>query len=150
MTNSVRTHPARCGMAALAIVLACTACRDFAAAPVAPDLPAGAEALEAPADYAAWWAATERCAGLSGDLSRISWFAIPGRTSFMYQDGQYDGYWWKGVHWILLAGDKVQNGLIVRHEMLHDLLGRGDHPAEWFQQRCAGVVECNEVCRDDE
>ena len=132
------------------MVLSCAACRDFTAVTVAPDLPRGAEPLEPPPpDYAAWWAATEQCAGRTADISRVTWFAMPGRTSFTYQDGQYDGYWWNGVHWILLAGDKVQNGMIVRHEMLHDLLGRGDHPAKWFQERCAGVVECNEVCRAD-
>jgi hypothetical protein len=43
----------------------------------------------------------------------------------------------------------VDNAAIVRHEMLHDLLGRGDHPAEYFQRRCAAVVACNEACRAD-
>jgi hypothetical protein len=33
--------------------------------------------------------------------------------------------------------------------MLHELLGRGDHPAKYFQQRCAGVVVCNYACRAD-
>jgi hypothetical protein len=100
--------------------------------------------------YADWWRATEACAGIDADMSRVTWFVVPGRTSFMYGTGQYDGYWWNGVHWILLAGDKVDNAAIVRHEMLHDLLGRGDHPAEYFQRRCATVVACNEACRADE
>ena len=41
-------------------------------------------------------------------------------------DGKYDGYWWNGVHWILLAGEKASDAMIVRHEMLHELLGRGE------------------------
>ena len=83
-------------------------------------------------------------------MSRVTWFVVPGHSSFIYGTVQYDGYWWNGVHWIILAGDKVENGMIVRHEMLHELLGRGDHPAEYFQQRCGGVVVCNEACRADE
>jgi len=126
------------------------ACRDFPLAPVEPELPATSEALTPPATYADWWSATEECSGLRGDLSRITWFVVPGRTSFTYGNGQYDGYWWNGVHWILLAGEKVENPMVVRHEMLHELLGRGDHPAEYFQRRCAAVVICNEACREDE
>jgi hypothetical protein len=146
------TPGTRPSIALIAIVLACAGCRDLADAPAAtpPELPLGAAALDIPADYAAWWSATEQCAGRVADLSRIRWFSVPGHTSFVYGDGQYDGYWWNGVHWILLAGDKVQDGMIVRHEMLHDLLGRGDHPPAYFQERCAGVVACNEVCRADD
>jgi hypothetical protein len=125
-------------------------CRDTPLAPTPPDLPAGAQALTPLPDYAEWWQATENCSGLHGNLSRITWFVMPGRTSFLYGDNQYDGYWWNGVHWILLAGDKVTNPFIVRHEMLHELLGRGDHPAKYFQQECAGVVACTETCRLDE
>ena len=138
------------GSLALATLFAVVgSCRELPAAPVVPDLPPGTEALAPLPSYAEWWRATEDCAGTSGDLSRVTWFVVPGRTSFMYGNGQYDGYWWNGVHWILLAGDKVNNALIVRHEMLHELLGRGDHPAEYFQQRCATVVACNEACRED-
>jgi hypothetical protein len=43
----------------------------------------------------------------------------------------------------------VEQGALVRHEMLHDLLGRGDHPAEFFQRRCGAVVYCNAECRAD-
>ena len=126
------------------------ACRELPLGPpIPPELPAAAEALTPPAVYADWWRSTENCAGLQGDLSRVSWFVVPGRTSFTYGTGQYDGYWWNGVHWILLAGEKVDNPLVVRHEMLHELLGRGDHPAEYFQRRCAAVVICNEECRED-
>ena len=138
-------------IAATAFTLA--ACSDMATAlrrAAPPPLPDGAQALTPPTSYAQWWRDTEQCAGRTGEMSRIHWFSIPDRTSFMYLDGQYDGYWWNDVHWIILAGDKVQDAMIVRHEMLHDLLGRGDHPAAYFQERCAGVVACNDVCRADE
>jgi hypothetical protein len=31
---------------------------------------------------------------------------------------------------------------------MHDLLGRGDHPAEYFQRRCGTIVACNGPCRE--
>ena len=135
----------------VALLATLAACRDvsLAAAPTPPALPDGAQELTPLATYAQWWQDTEDCAGLRGDLSRVTWFVVPNRTSFRYQDASYDGYWWNGVHWILLAGDKVNDAAIVRHEMLHELLGRGDHPALYFQQRCAAVVACNEACRED-
>jgi len=145
---SIRTLITRSSAAVAATLAMAGSCRDLPLAPT-PDLPAGAEALTPLAAYADWWKATEECAGTLGSMSRVSWFVVPNRTSFAYGDGQYDGYWWNGVHWILLAGDKVENGMIVRHEMLHELLGRGDHPAEYFQRRCGSVVVCNETCRAD-
>jgi hypothetical protein len=132
-------------------VAALGACRDFPFAPPAvPELPDGAEALMPLATYADWWQATESCSGLHGDMSRITWFDVPNRTSFLYRDARYDGYWWNTVHWIVLAGEKVSNGMIVRHEMLHELLARGDHPAEYFQGKCGAIVACTEVCRTGE
>jgi hypothetical protein len=141
-SHSVRTF---------AVLVLAGACRDVAvSAPVAPELPPTAQALTPPDSYADWWQNTQQCAGRQGDLSRISWFMVPDHASFLYENAKYDGYWWNGVHWILLAGEKVNDPLIVRHEMLHELLGRGDHPADYFQRRCAGLVACNEVCQADE
>ena len=103
----------------------------------------------APLDsYATWWRATEDCSGLAGDLARIRWFVVPETDSFVYRGDLYDGYWWDQVHWITLASARVADGAIVRHEMLHDLLGRGDHPAEYFQRRCGTIVACNGPCRE--
>jgi len=144
---TLRTFAIRSSIALVAIAV--FACRDTPLAPVTPELPPGAESLTPLASYADWWHATEECAGLRGNMSRITWFVVPGHTSFVYRDGQYDGYWWDQVHWILLAGEKVNDAMIVRHEMLHELLGRGDHPAQYFQQRCAALVICNENCRAD-
>jgi hypothetical protein len=128
------------------------ACRDLplAPAPSVPELPAGAEALTPLATYSDWWRSVEDCAGRRGDMGRVSWFVVPDRTAFSYRDARYNGYWWDGVHWILLAGEQVSNGSIVRHEMLHELLGRGDHPPEYFQGRCASLVACEELCRTGE
>jgi hypothetical protein len=134
---------------ALVLATAIGACRDLPLEPSAapPELPPGSEALTPLATYADWWRATEECAGRPGDMTRVSWFVVPNRASFLYGDAKYDGYWWDRVHWILLAGEKVSNGMLVRHEMLHEILGRGDHPPAYFQGRCATVVICEGICR---
>ena len=133
-------------LAALAVVVLAGGCREgLIVAP--PDLPQTAEAFTAPDEYSSWWQATETCAGLTGNMSRVHWFVVPSTQSFYYRGTLYDGYWWDDYHWITLASAKVDDGGIVRHEMLHDLLGRGDHPPEFFQSRCGTVVTCNAVCR---
>ena len=124
-----------------------TGCHDFIVLP--PELPPTAQPLTPLSSYTSWWRATEDCSGTAGELTRVRWFVVPESESFVYRGSRYDGYWWNEVHWITLASAKVEQGALVRHEMLHDLLGRGDHPAEFFQRRCGAVVYCNAECRAD-
>jgi hypothetical protein len=129
---------------ALATLLLALACRD-ALAP--PELPAGSESLAAPPAYRRWWADVERCSGLVAAFERVEWFVVPGAQWFNYRGGRYDGLWWSHYHWIALAEARVNDSLVVRHEMLHDLLGRADHPPAYFRQACAAVVSCGVGCR---
>jgi len=130
------------------IVLASSCTITDATSPAPPPLPPGTESLRAPSEYRSWWSDTEECSGLRGDLSRIAWFKVPNTDEFEYRGKSFNGYWWS-VHWVVLASPFVDDPGVVRHEMLHDLLNRGDHPAEYFQQKCAGIVVCNEDCRAD-
>lgn len=116
---------------------------------VPPELPPASQPLTPLATYEGWWRDVERCAGVTGNLDRVQWFVVRDADSFTYRGVRYDGYWWNMIHWIALADAKVDNAAVVRHEMLHDLLGRGDHPAVFFQNRCRDVVICNEDCRKD-
>ncbi len=118
-------------------------------APLAP-LPPGAQAFNPPAIYRRWWQLTEACSGLSGDLSAIRWYVVPGATSVPMGDGrQVDGFWEPGTNRIVLAGDDQMSGALVRHEMLHALSAEGDHPRTQFVQRCGGVVVCDRRCIAD-
>lgn len=105
--------------------------------PAAP-LPDRAVALTAPPEYRAWWAQTEACSESQGRLERIQWFVVPGVSGFMTAAGERVGSWsWDGgVTRIVIAGDYVGHELVVRHEMLHALLYRGDHPPQYFSERC--------------
>ena len=90
--------------------------------------PAGAVEFAPAAAYRAWWTEIESCAGISGDFAAVDWYEVPGST---YSCPAYDGRcagWWQPPHTIYLAATGVNDRLLVEHEMLHDLLQRGDHP----------------------
>ncbi len=95
---------------------------------------AGSAPIEAPAVYREWWGKTESCSGLSGDFDRIEWLVVPG-YSFECSSGQCAGHWRRG-HQIYIAEEWVMNEMVVRHEMLHDLLNGGGHPDPPFGEGC--------------
>lgn len=80
--------------------------------------------FEPPEVYAEWWSETESCSGNAGDLSRISWYTATGITS----DGALASGLWRPPHEIVLLLGREDDELVVRHEMLHDLLaGDSEH-----------------------
>lgn len=104
----------------------------------AEPLPSGAMLLIAPPEYEAWWTSTEACAGHSSDFQRIEWYVVPDVRTFPTAAGEKVGLWSHSTDGmrIILAGDFADNELVVRHEMLHALLDREGHPAEYFKDRC--------------
>ena len=101
-------------------------------------LPLGAVPMPAPAVFQQWYQRTQECSGLHGSFSALQWFVIPGVSSFRTHDGPAVGMWKKGrgSGAIVLAGNFVDRELVVRHEMLHSLIGRSGHPTELFIERC--------------
>ena len=70
----------------------------------------------------------ERCAGLGGGFDRVEWYQVPGSSySCPAYEGQCDG-WWRAPHTIYMAQTRLYDRQVAEHEMLHDLLQRGDHP----------------------
>src|SRR5688500_18177656 len=96
--------------------------------------PAGSQPWEPPAIYREWWAATEACSGLSGDFDRVEWMVVPGE-SFDCASGQCVGHW-DTDHKIWLADEWKEHEMVVRHEMLHDLMRRSGHPNPPFGNGC--------------
>ena len=90
--------------------------------------------MTAPALYREWWAATEACSGLTGDFDRVRWLVVEG-AGFPCSSGTCAGHW-EPNHSIYLAGDYTSNEMVVRHEMLHDLLNRSGHPDPPFGNGC--------------
>jgi hypothetical protein len=96
--------------------------------------PEGDVPMEPPPVYREWWAKTESCSGRKGNFDRVRWSVIEGR-SFPCSSGECAGHW-RTDHHIFLAGDWVMDEMVVRHEMLHDLLGRPGHPDPPFGDGC--------------
>ena len=101
-------------------------------------LPAGAVAMHPPPEFETWWERTEQCSGLVGDYSRISWYVVPNVDTFQSEVGEVVGLWTrsKSGSEITIAGLYANSELVVRHEMLHDLLGRQGHPTYYFVEKC--------------
>lgn len=107
------------------------------------EFPAGAEPMDPPASYRDWWAMVESCAGRTGNFDAIHWYSI----QLMWIDGQLAaGIWFQSGNRIVMASPWLLDGGAVRHEMLHALLQRGDHPREYFVTRCGGMVSCGSQC----
>ena len=102
------------------------------------DIPAGALPLEAPAHFGEWWARTEQCSGLTGSMDVIRWYVVPDVSSFETDIGEKVGLWIKTPSdaVIVLAEAYADHELVVRHEMLHQLLQRSGHPEEYFVEKC--------------
>lgn len=127
-------------------------CRD-ATGPL--PLPAGATPYVAPAVYARWWAQTAACSGLRGDLSAYRWYAVPGEVLTLPGGRRAAAYSQVSDRRIIVAERFREDGSVVRHEMLHALLGTTEgeghaaHPPIYFQGRCEGWVACPAVgCLD--
>lgn len=126
-------------MACLPLLAACDAL-------TAPRLPAGAERMEPLPMYAEWWRMTEECSALGGDFSEVLWYSVPGARSISSGDERdKQGIWFPDGR-IVLAGESVRSGPLVRHEMLHAIRKHGGHPRADFAGRCGGIVACDDAC----
>jgi len=123
-----------------------SACQS-ATAPAA-QLPIGAVRFEASAAYKGWWAVVQNCSGLTGDFNAVQWYQVPATTTFAVAgSGPANGAWYSNGNIVVLAGDSAQSGQVVRHEMLHSLIGPvSGHPAQYFYTKCGGIVACATNC----
>lgn len=87
--------------------------------------------------YQQWWTKTEQCAGIRGDMSRVTFYAVDTPTGSISLGTKVAHGWWvrKGNR-IYLPANALGEEWLVRHEMLHALLQRGSHPPEMFVDAC--------------
>ncbi len=114
-----------------------SACSSISA-PTEISLPNGAVEIAAPALYREWHQKTQACSGLTEDFATVKFYVVPGVETFSTGDGQKVGQWIQdgGSNRIIVAGKYQNHEMVVSHELLHSLLGRDGHPAEYFNQRC--------------
>ena len=129
MSSSLRarvfgTRKTRRLTARFTLLLLLIACSD----PVSPLKPHGAVRFTPPTDYTRYWQQMQDCSHLSGDMSRIAWFDVPGASFNCPTYGSCDGLWVR-PHTIYIADQRRNDSLVVEHEMLHDLLQSGFHRA---------------------
>ena len=125
----------------IALISTLVACTDL----FAPAFPSEAIAFVPPLQYRTWWRMTESCAGISRNFDAVRWFRVP--QSALPEN--IAARWYIDGNRIVLSSDVVRDGGMVRHEMLHVLLGRFNirgHPHEYFVSRCGAVVACNPGC----
>lgn len=138
--GTLTTRPGRTrGIAAagLLLLLGISSC----VFPVDPPLPPQAIAMEPLAQYRFWWDVTAQCAGTSRSFDEVRWYVVPGVSTFHAGDDDAVGAYYGVGHKIVLAEWATTVPGVVRHEMLHAILRRrGEHPAEYFRVRCAGLV----------
>ena len=84
-------------------------------------------------------------------MSNVNWYVVPGVDLFALNGQLVSGYSAASANRIVLAGNVVDDGPSVRHEMLHQLLGAGitGHPRSEFLGKCGGTVYCSSKCISD-
>lgn len=134
------------GLLVSAVLIGIAGCSNI----VDPPLDARVVRLPVPAVYPRWWAMVETCSGKSSSLPAVSWFHSPGSSTVDRDGTAVAGYWAPNSNSIVLAGESVMDGSIVRHEMLHAILRKSSgHSRKDFLERCLGVVSCGPDCRRD-
>jgi hypothetical protein len=133
-----RRYPERyaANFIAVAVLLLAGACSS-----ATDPLPAGAVPLVPREIYELWWHEVEQCSGKTADFTAIAWYYVPGAGGFTVgSNPDIVAVWQSQHHSISLAEYVRDNADVVRHEELHAILNRSDHPAEYFVQKCGSLV----------
>jgi hypothetical protein len=87
--------------------------------------------------YRDWWAKTEACSGLHGDMSKVTFYAVDAPAGAIALRKEVAHAWWvRSGNRIYLPANALGEEWLVRHEMLHALMQRGSHPNEMFVKAC--------------
>jgi hypothetical protein len=85
------------------------------------------------------WMQAQACTGKTGDFDRLLFRVVPGNTWKCDDGGGCLGHFDK-PHTITLAHDWITTEWLVRHEMIHDLVG--PHPADTAKNRAIWGTAC--------
>ena len=137
--HRVRGSAARC-LLALTVAFTSAGCGDHPAAPSA--LPESAVPFTPEPVYRTWWDQVEACSGTAGPFEDVRWYVVPGDRPFVVPalGRTVLGYWDPGTNSIVVLQWVPSAAALVRHEILHALLRRSDHPPEFFEERCGEVI----------
>src|SRR5262245_26050079 len=104
------------GCALIGMLVAGCAMPKAGAAPVAPVERAwSVPTLEL---YQEWWAKTEKCSGLTGDMSQVTFYAVDSPTGSISLGSEVAHGWWiRRGNRIYLPANALGEEWLVRHEM---------------------------------
>jgi len=88
---------------------------------------------EVPAAYRSWFWEVASCMSLSpapGRFARIDWYASG--SIFHRTSGEQALGLWTEPHKIVIRTDYTLDERVVKHELVHDLLGTGTHRSHLF------------------
>lgn len=107
-------------IAALALAASC-------ARVVTDPLPATAERFDPPPAWQVYLDSMRTCSGLTrtASIDELTWYRAPDGAL-----GEQIAARWDFPHRVILTAfyADTQNGDVIMHELLHDLLGSGEHP----------------------
>lgn len=133
----VRLH----AVVASALLASSVACSDA----IGPTpLPAHAQQFTPEPVFREWWQQMEDCSGMQASFDAVRWYVVPGEEAFYVQGVDYPvvGYWDKYDNKIvLLQYLPNERAPVIRHESLHAILHRTDHPALYFVEKCGGAID---------
>jgi hypothetical protein len=102
-----------------------------------------------PAIYQIWWDELERCSGENGNMGAVTFLRAEGVSVWNVGGVQVNGLYQHVLNQIVVADDRVLDGRLVRHEMLHALTGGNGHTYDQFVRRCGDYVTCPSSCIAD-
>lgn len=113
-------------MKRLALALLLGACRTPA------DITQDFAPFDPPAVYQAWWYDMQWCSGARADFSRVRWWLVEPDAGpyFTWNGTRVTGLWYDSGD-IFISRPLAYDRVAVSHEMVHQLLGTPDHPAQF-------------------
>ena len=133
-------HVAQFARVGLAALFALTAC----GGPVEPiPLPNGARTFVPEAVFRDWWHEMELCSGRTARYDDVTWFVVPGEDPFRVPNhaAPVAGYWDPAANRIVvLQYLPNRRAPTIRHEALHAILRRVNHPVAYFETKCGPVI----------
>lgn len=101
--------------------------------------PTGRQPFDPPASYRVMWDSVSACTGVPHyNFERLHFYVVPGVWNFPTPHEQHAAGYTQGQD-ITIAEYYLYNPIVVKHEMIHALIGRGDHPYIPFVMPCAAM-----------
>ena len=97
--------------------------------------------MVAPAIYRSWFLEVAECMAREDDATEQRYAMIEWYTAdeiYHRERAAHAVGLWVEPHKVVIRSDRLDRAHVVKHELVHDLLGDGEHRSGLFR-RCAGI-----------